>query len=234
MTGPCAIAFEAATDRFGIAACRGRAVRSWEVQPARDGTHLVFERAEALLAQLGAGFGDLDFVAFGCGPGSFTGVRVAAAAAQALAFAGGVPVCRVSSLAVLAAGALRECPAAPAVAVCLDARMERAYAALYRPAGAGRVVAEVADALVDPAAFALAGEGRFLAAGPGWLDLPAMRERHAARIESVRADILPSARDLLRLAIDDFREGRTVQAEQALPEYLGQVPAVARGRPGRP
>lgn len=232
MTGPCALAFEAATERLGIAACRGGVVRTWEMQPARDGTQFVFEQSAALLAGLGVGYGDLDFVAFGCGPGSFTGVRVGAAAAQALAFAAGVPVCRVSSLAALAVGALREQPA-PAVAVCLDARMQRAYVALYRSAGEGRVVAEVADSLVDPVTFEFAGGGRFLAAGPGWLDLPALRERHAARIEALRADILPSALDLLRLATEDFRAGRTVPPEQALPEYLGQEPAKARGVPGK-
>lgn len=227
---PCAIAFEASTDRFGIAACRGGAVRAWAVRPARDGTQQVYVHAARLLAELDAGFADLDMVAFGCGPGSFTGVRVAAAAAQALAFAHDLPVCRVSSLAVLAAGALREAPA-PAVAVCLDARMERAYAALYRPDGAGGVVPEHADALVDPATFAFPGGAGFLAAGPGWDDLPALAERHRGRITALRPDILPDARDLLAMALADLRAGRTVAAEAALPEYLGQVPALPRGAP---
>lgn len=227
---PCAIAFEAATDRLGIAACRGSEVRAWDVRPARDGTQQVYVHAARLLAELDAGFADLDMVAFGCGPGSFTGVRVAAAAAQALAFAHDLPVCRVSSLAVLASGALRAVPA-PAVAVCLDARMERAYAALYRPDGAGGVATEFPDALVDPSAFTFPGQATFLAAGPGWDDLPALAERHRARITALRPDILPDARDLLAMALADLGAGRTVAPEGALPEYLGQVPALPRARP---
>lgn len=127
MTDCCALALEASSDRLGLAARRGQQVEYFEAQPARTATADVYAHARELLGRLGAGFADLDYVAFGRGPGSFTGVRVAAAVAQALAYARVIPVCRISSLAVLAAGA------GPGLhAICVDARMGRAYAALYQ------------------------------------------------------------------------------------------------------
>jgi tRNA threonylcarbamoyladenosine biosynthesis protein TsaB len=226
MSGMCTLAIEAATDQLSIAAsCNGR-VALWEARPARDETQRVFVHAARLLADVGGSFGTLQMVAFGRGPGSFTGVRVAAAAAQALAFAGGIPVCRVSSLAVLAAGAARVL-GATAVGVCLDAHRQRAYAALYRTGAADEPWPEFADALVDPDDFSLPGSGGFVAAGEGWQAYPRMRERHGARITAIDAGLRPSARDLLVLAARDLAAGRTVSAAQALPEYLDQGPQAA-------
>lgn len=227
MNGPCALAIEAATEQFSLAACRGGQQVSWEARPARDETQRIYEHAERLLDRLGATLGDLDFVAFGCGPGSFTGVRVAAAAAQAIAYARAIPVCRVSSLAVLAAGAARA-PDAGWIATCLDARMERAYVALYRAVPGQRVVAEFPDAWIDPRDFLLPGIERFVAVGGGWLAYPDLLARHGARVAASVPDLLPSAVDLLSMALADFRAGRTVLPHEALPEYLGQRPAVAR------
>ena len=225
MTSPCALAIEAATDQFSLAACHGVKSVCWEARPARDETQRVYEHAARLLAQADASLEDLDFVAFGCGPGSFTGVRVAAAAAQAIAFARSIPVCRISTLAVMAAGAGRV-TGASLVATCLDARMERAYIALYRLAPSHRPVAVLRDALVDPREFMLPGDEAFMAVGGGWLAYPDILARHGSRVAALDAGLLPSARDLLSMAIPEFSAGRTVTAQEALPEYLGQRPAI--------
>lgn len=230
MNDVCALAIEAATDQFSLAACRGGRQASWEARPARDETQRVYEHATQLLARLGAGLGDLEFVAFGCGPGSFTGVRVAAAAAQAIAFARGIPVCRVSSLATLAAGAAREFDA-EWIATCLDARMGRAYVALYQAVPGRALAAVLPDAWVDPRDFVMPGVERFVAVGSGWLACPDLLDRHRSRVLASAPDLLPSATDLLSMAIVDFRAGRTLLPHEALPEYLGQRPAVARPSP---
>lgn len=223
MTARCALAIEAATERLSIAACRGGQVVARELEPARDETQRVYIHAAELLRELGAGFEALDFVAFGRGPGSFTGVRVAAATAQAIAFARGIPVCGVSSLAVIATGALREL-GAPRVAVCLDARMEHIYLGAY---AAQDVAAEtlVADVYVDPREYVLPGEYSFAAVGSGWPAYPDLLARHDARISARAFTHLPSARDLLSMALVEFEAGRTLRPEEALPEYLGQMPA---------
>ena len=221
MSSVCGLAIEAATDQFSLAVCRGAQVIGWEARPARDETQRVYEHAARLLAQAGAGFESLDFVAFGCGPGSFTGVRVAAAAAQAIAFARSVRVCRISTLAVLAAGAGRVM-GAEWVATCLDARMERAYVALYRLTPAQMPVAVVQDAIVDPREFRLPGEAPFVAVGAGWSAYPHFLAAHGLRVAALDAGLLPSATDLLSMAIAEFSAGRTVMPQEALPEYLGQ------------
>jgi len=219
MSNRCALALEASSDRLGLAASRGGRVEQFEAMPARSATAAVYEHARELLERLGAGFADLDYVAFGRGPGSFTGVRVAAAVAQALAYARTIPVCRISSLAVLAAGA------GPGIhAICVDARMGRAYAALYRVEAGATPQAMMAEALVDPATFAFPGDTALSGLGDGWQAWPALLQRHQARLSGLRPGLLPSALDLLSMADAEFAAGRTVAAAEALPEYLGQAP----------
>jgi tRNA threonylcarbamoyladenosine biosynthesis protein TsaB len=225
MTDVCALAIEAATDQFSLAACRAGRFVCWETRPARDETQRIYEHAGRLLAESGASLKDLDFVSFGCGPGSFTGVRMAAAAAQAIAFARSIPVCRLSSLAVLAAGAARA-TGADLVAPCLNARMERAYVALYSVAPGKLPQAIVRDRLISPGDFALPGDMPFTAVGDGWRAYPAILARHESRLIAVDAELLPSARDLLSMAIVEFHAGRTVTPQEALPEYLGQAPGM--------
>jgi tRNA threonylcarbamoyladenosine biosynthesis protein TsaB len=233
MTFRC-LAIETATDLMSLAACSGERVAAWESQPARAETQRIYQHAERLIGELGLSMQALDCVAFGCGPGSFTGVRMAAAAAQALGFALGIPVCRRSSLAVLAATALRQVDA-DTVGVCLDARMARVYLAVYRRGAAGDVVAVVPDALVDPATHRLPVAAPFVAVGPGWGAYPCLAERHAAFVSCVMPDLLPSALDLLSMAREDRRTGALVTPEQALPEYLGLAPAsVPQGTPRDP
>lgn len=231
MTACCALAIEASTEQLSLAACNAGQTASWRVRPARDETAQLYQHAARLLAEVGADFGRLDFLAFGCGPGSFTGVRIAAAAVQAIGFAGDVPVCRVSSLAVLAAGACR-LHGAGCVAVAFDARMESAYVGLYRVGPDGLPEALVADSLVKPDRFTLPGQGDVIAAGDAWTAYPALLARHRPRVRILDADLRPSADDLLQIGQGEFRAGRVVAALEALPEYLSPGPAASLAATG--
>ncbi len=224
MTERCAIALEAATDQFSIAACCADRLVCWETSPARDASPRVFQHCERLLAEVGGSFATLDFVAFGCGPGSFTGIRVVAAAAQALAYARGIPVCRVSSFRVLASGAYRRFGPG-AFGLSFDARRQRAYIGMYQVDAAGSMTVGSADALVDPDSFELPGNAAFVAIGEGWQAYPQLLARHGSRVLRIDVSLKPSARELMGLARQDFAAGKTVSAAQALPEYLGQQPA---------
>lgn len=93
---------------------------------------LIVSLIESALAEAGCGVADLDEVAFGAGPGSFTGLRIACGIAQGLAFGASIPVRAVSSLMALAQASGR-----PAVIAAIDARMSEVYWAAYRLAGAG-------------------------------------------------------------------------------------------------
>lgn len=224
----CALVFEASGSRLALAAARGSRVESFSAIPARRATPAVFEEAERLLDTLGIDFSDLDYLAFGCGPGSFTGLRLVAAAVQALAYAHGLPVCRVSSLAVIAAGA-----GSGMQAICQDAHLGRVYVGLYRMEAKDSIPAALmADSLVDPDDFMFPGEGPLLAVGDGWAAYPQLVERHAGRLAAPASLPLLSARHLLRMADRDFMAGRTVEAVSALPEYLGQSPVARPGTTG--
>jgi tRNA threonylcarbamoyladenosine biosynthesis protein TsaB len=194
------------------------------VATAREHAQLLLPMIESLLAEAGLGFTALDAIAFGRGPGSFTGVRVAASVAQGLALGAGLPVVPVSDLRALALhGALEArvrslpLPAAYRVAACLDARMSEVYAAAFdvtadvAPADAAEVVCAPADFRPQPCAIAI---GPGFAAYPGAL-APLIREAVL-----VLPDAEPSAREVALLGVADFRAGGGLDAGAALPVYL--------------
>jgi tRNA threonylcarbamoyladenosine biosynthesis protein TsaB len=179
----------------------------------------VYEWIAALLQAAQLTPADITRVAFGAGPGSFTGVRVAAAVAQAIAYGRGVPVWRVSSLAALAAAALRATGALRAV-VALDARMGGAYVGEYAQQPDGILVALQPDRLV-PADVPLATSGAALvAAGPGFAACPALLSGGGPGPDAVLPGLLPSAHDVLHLALEQPRLGQTIAVLDALPNYL--------------
>lgn len=185
----------------------------------RAPSRAVFEWVRELLEETDTSLSQLDCIAFGAGPGSFTGVRVAVALAQGLGYARGLPLCPVSTLAALAAGALQK-TAAGAAACCLDARMGEVYFSVYRRDTEEGVRALAADALLKPDAVRLPEEGTFLAAGPGWTAHPQLAARLRARLSGVLPEQLPSAADVARLARPRFLAGRVVLPAEALPNYL--------------
>jgi tRNA threonylcarbamoyladenosine biosynthesis protein TsaB len=202
-----------------------------ESRGLRAPSRSVFEWARDLLAESSVSLGQLDCIAFGAGPGSFTGVRVAVALAQGLGYARGLPLCAVSTLAALAAGAFRH-TTADAVACCLDAHMGEVYVGAYRRDAEAGVTALAPDVLADPEAVALPGNDHYLAAGPGWAAYPALAHRMRSRLIGLEPDLLPSAGDVALLARPLFLAGRVVQPAAAEPNYLRhRVASVAKSAP---
>ncbi len=213
------LAIETATDLPSLALLCGDSVIVRESRGLRAPSRSVFEWARELLDESSVSLSDLDCLAFGVGPGSFTGVRVAVAVAQGLGYAAGLPLCPVSTLAALAAGAFRQ-TTADTVACCLDAHMGEVYVGVYcRDVGEG-VRALVPDVLEEPDSVSLPGDGTWLAAGPGWAAYPQLAGRMQGRFTGIRPDLLPSAADVARLAKSRFLAGRIVQPAEARPNYL--------------
>lgn len=167
-----------------------------------------------LMGELGLSFDELDLIAFGRGPGSFTGLRTACSVAQGLAFGArkglGVPVLPVDSLLAVAEQARMEHGVDKVLAV-LDARMDEVYAAAYRwdggqwsSAGDYQLLAPQ-HVIVEPG-FTIAGNAQ-----------AAYGERLAPDAPHVRA--LPTAGAMLRLAPQLAASG-TVSAKEALPLYI--------------
>jgi tRNA threonylcarbamoyladenosine biosynthesis protein TsaB len=213
-----ALAIETSTEVCSVAACAQDRVSFREYASARNGSRDIFELIRETLEEVGQSLPSLDCIAFGCGPGGFTGLRVGAAVAQSLAFGASLPVVRVSSLALIAVGAMRK-HGASLIAPCLDARMGEAYFAIYRAAD-GLPRLEVDDCLVDPKKFQLEAGEPFFAAGPGWGAYPEFAERNTSRISGRDPGLVPSAQDLLTVARQRFYSGGIIPAEEALPNYI--------------
>ncbi len=216
----CCLAIETATAQGSVAVCHGEQVFSVALGAATDSSRQVYGAIREALNRADLAQTTLNCIAFGTGPGSFTGVRVAAAAAQSLAFALQLPVVPVSSLAAVAVEAGRTRGAEP-VAVCLDARMGEAYLGIYEFDARGVAIPLLPDSLVEPDSFRLPVVGRpALAAGPGWEAYPEMLKANADRIDTTATDIWPSAAAVVVEARELFRQGRAVAAHQALPNYV--------------
>lgn len=179
---------------------------------------VILEMVEAVLAQAGLGLTQLDALAYGRGPGMFTGLRIAAGVTQGLALGAGLPVVPVSSLAILAQGV-----DADRIMVCMDARMSQLYVACYERDAEGLVhlSPDSEECLSDIGEVSVPGTQAWTGAGSGWqLFAELLKPRCEDRIVSVSEHRHPQARHALPLAQQQFNAGLAVAAEQALPVYL--------------
>jgi tRNA threonylcarbamoyladenosine biosynthesis protein TsaB len=163
---------------------------------------------------------DLSALAFGCGPGSFTGVRIAASVAQGIALALGTPVVPVSTLATIAAGALRMHADAQSVIVCIGARKGEVYTCAFRRAPEGEAIpqAVTAEHVMRIDAFAPErGLGATLVCGDAVADLG--ERLGAAELTAIEWPH-PHAEDLVRIARMRLNAGEGVDVARALPVYL--------------
>jgi len=174
--------------------------------------------ADELLMEAGLKTADLDAVAFGRGPGGFTGLRIAAGIAQGLAAGSRRRVLPVSNLAAVAASAARTSGAAR-VLVCMDARMGQVYWAAFDCSGA-LPVAVTEERLADPAGVLLPAGTDWFGAGHGFANYPELGARLAGSLGGIDPSILPRAGEIARIAAADFTEGRALDATRALPVYL--------------
>lgn len=213
------LAIETATELPSVALLTGGQLALRETRGLQSPSRGVYTWVSELLGETGTELRQLDCIAFGCGPGSFTGVRVAVSLAQGLGYACNLPVCPVSTLAVLAAGALRE-TGAEAVVCCLDARMGEVYLGIYARDSVGGVRALRPDTLLKPEEVCLPDGITLLAVGPGWAAHPQLSARLASRFIDTDGDLLPSATQVLHLARPLFLAGRVVSAGEAVPNYL--------------
>lgn len=197
----------------------GRLQERFEVAP-RGHARLLLPMLDDLLAEAGLRPAQLDAVAFGRGPGSFTGLRIAAGTAQGIAFAADLPVLPVSTLAALARPALLRADAAHVLAA-IDARMGEVYWAAYGCAANGEPEALGAERVSAPERVDVPGGGTWFGVGSGWGAYEApMRARLGETLIGIDAAALPHAGDIARLAALDFAAGRAVAPEDAQPVYL--------------
>ena len=230
------LAIETGTDACSCALLHAGEIIALDAVAPRLHTELLLPMIDSLLEDAGVGLGSLDVIAFGRGPGSFTGLRIACAVAQGLAFGANRPLVAVSTLQTVAAGMRRE-RGARRVLVALDARMGEVYWGGFEWDGVA--MGPVFDESVGPphAVPVPAGDG-WAGAGPGWsayrADLEGRLAEHLAdRPDTVDAQRLPEAVDMLEPARLAVEGGLVVAPEDAAPVYLrSNVAHAPSRRPG--
>ena len=209
------LALDTSTEYCSVALLRDEELTFREAHAVQRHSELILPMIEDLLVASGLKLGQLDGIAFGAGPGSFTGLRIACGVVQGLAFGAGLPVVPIGTLVALAQEA-----GAPKVIACLDARMGEIYLAAYRRDG-GRWT-EMAAPGVGPAQSApmLEGEGWF-GCGSGFAAYAdALAKRYGGQLDGVAAGLHPHARSIARLAAPVLAAGGGLPAEQAAPVYV--------------
>ncbi|UBM42826.1 tRNA (adenosine(37)-N6)-threonylcarbamoyltransferase complex dimerization subunit type 1 TsaB [Hafnia paralvei] len=215
------LAIDTATEACSVALWNnGEKHALFEICP-REHTQRILPMVQQILAESGVSLNQLDALAFGRGPGSFTGVRIGIGIAQGLAMGADLPMIGVSTLATMAQGAIRQMGATQVLAA-IDARMGEVYWGQYQRQNDGVWLGENTEAVFTPEraqqnVMALAGE--WASVGTGWGTYPDMAA--ATPITLVDGQItLPQAEDMLPLALVDFALGKMTAVENAQPTYL--------------
>jgi tRNA threonylcarbamoyladenosine biosynthesis protein TsaB len=186
----------------------------------RQHAALILPMVESLLASAELVVTQLDALAFGQGPGAFTGVRIAASAAQGIAFAANLPVLPVSTLAALAGGAMRE-SGAGRVMTALDARMGEVYWGIYAGGLDGLPELQGHETVAIPGEVPMPEAGDWIAAGSGWqAHAETLMARAGERVVRALPDLEPAARDVALIAAGCLARGETGRPGDALPVYL--------------
>jgi tRNA threonylcarbamoyladenosine biosynthesis protein TsaB len=209
------IAVETSTEYCSVALWQDGSVLDRCELVGQKHSEVLIPMLDALLAEAGTKLRDMDGIAFGKGPGSFTGVRIACGVAQGLALGANLPVLGVCTLEALAQASGHE-----RVIATLDARMAEVYHAAYERRN-GRWVAMSEPSLCLPQdAPQVTGTG-WHGAGSGFLAHGAqLRERYAANLAAVDEQAVPQARAIVELAAPRLAAGMGVDAAEAQPLYL--------------
>lgn len=209
------LALETSTEYCSVALWLDGEVRDRRERAGQRHSLILISMLDGLLAEAGLKLANMDGIAFGAGPGSFTGVRIACSAAQGLALGADKPVAGICTLAALAEDAGRD-----KVIAVLDARMAEVYHAAYKKQdGAWRTVCEPGlwrpeeAPMVEGKGWHGAGSG-FAAHGE------ALKAHYADQLAGLDVDAVPQAAAIARLAAPVFASGGGVDAAEATPLYL--------------
>jgi tRNA threonylcarbamoyladenosine biosynthesis protein TsaB len=177
-------------------------------------SQLVLPQIQALLDEANIKLTDLDGIAFGAGPGAFTGVRVACGVAQGLGFGAGLPVVGVNTLLALAQASGHE-----RVIACLDARMGEIYHAAFERENNEWI--EISKTIVCKPDAAPVLEGAWVGVGSGWtVYREVLSTIYAKNLVKILPNITPSAEAILQIAAPIFAAGEAKSASEAAPIYI--------------
>jgi tRNA threonylcarbamoyladenosine biosynthesis protein TsaB len=209
------LALDTSTEYCSVALWQDGAVLERSELAGQKHSELLIGMLDVLLNEAGVKLAQLDGIAFGKGPGSFTGVRIACGATQGLAFGANLPVAGVCTLEALA-----EASGRPRVIAALDARMGEIYHAAYEKLGDVWTTV-IEPCLCKPEEAPMVSGDNWFGAGSGFATHGnALAERYAGQLLGIDAGMVPQAAAIAALGAAQFAAGRGVDAEQSLPLYL--------------
>jgi tRNA threonylcarbamoyladenosine biosynthesis protein TsaB len=209
------LAFDTSTEYLSLAVRRDSIVFKYDVLAGQTHSQIILPEIQHLLNQAELQLQDLHGLAFGAGPGSFTGVRIAAGVAQGLGFGANLRVVGVCTLMALA-----EASGESKVIACLDARMGEVYHAVYVKKTSGW------QAIIEPGLYkpdavpAVVGDD-WVGVGSGWQTYgEVLADAYRGQIQSTQPALLPIASAVLALAQPTFESGEAKPAGDAMPIYI--------------
>jgi tRNA threonylcarbamoyladenosine biosynthesis protein TsaB len=221
------LALDTATENCSAALWVDGSLLQRESEVPRGHADLILTMIDELLAQAATKLAGLDAIAFGRGPGSFTGVRLAASVTQGLAFGANRPVVPISDLRAVAQRALNCMPDPNAAVwhtlVCNDARMNEVYWACFERDINGLMAPVGIERVSKPGDVHLPVEwaGTLVnAAGRGFAAYGELGRNLAGVLSTVDSSLLPRAGEIAALAVPEIQAGRVLPPEQAVPVYL--------------
>ncbi len=196
----------------------GEILEKYELAP-REHTKLILPMIDSLMAEAGLSVQQLDGLAFGRGPGSFTGVRIATGVIHGIALGADLPVAPISTLASIAQDFFNR-QGVDCVLAAMDARMREIFFGAYKKNENG-LARLLQQEQVTPASEIVFPPLKAAGAGSGW---SVYRDELTLRVgewlSHIDDQILPRAATVVQLAENDFNNGLAVPVEQAMPVYL--------------
>lgn len=222
------LALDTCTELCSVALLYERQVFRCEQLTKQGHTELILGMLDSVFKQAQTALNAVDLLAFGRGPGSFTGVRVGVGVAQGVAFARQLPVVPVSTLAAIAQQSIDEF-AATDIAVAMDARMGEIYCAHFT-AENGYAKLLDAERVCHPTDFLPLDDRPWHAAGTGWsIYAHELTSQFENKLSDVRSECYPTAASMITLAEQQAELGNTLSAQHALPVYLRDNVAKKKG-----
>jgi tRNA threonylcarbamoyladenosine biosynthesis protein TsaB len=212
------LAIDTSTEALSVALREGQATSERSLETARGHAEQILSLIDAVLGEAGVCLSQLDGIAAGVGPGSFTGVRISVAVAQGLSYGAGVPVVPITSLEALAFPVIEA--GADRVIACLDARMGEIYWGCFT-ADPARGLRALGSLQVAAAAHVrLPSADRYRGVGRGFTAYPVLAAVTGAEVDARSAAALPNAADMARLGALRLAAGEGVDPAELKPEYV--------------
>ena len=209
------LALETSTHMLSVALATDRGIIERSAYCASGGSDRLLPWVQEVLDEAGIALADIDAVAFGAGPGSFTGLRLACAAAQGLAYGAGLPVIAIGTLEALA-----QASGTGRIYACLDARMNEVYSAAFEVSADSMI--QVMDASVAaPNAVPLPPGRGWKGCGDGFATYgEALATRLGSALSTTDPQVPPLACAVAQLAARRWRAGATLSPADAAPIYV--------------